>query len=119
MTTSIIVATGRNNAIGAGGDLAFHISADLRNFKTLTMGKPVIMGRKTFDSLPNGALPGRRNIVITRNPSFCAPSVETASSLNQALEMTVDAAALNYRAKNGFAAANIAFICERGKRICI
>lgn len=92
MITSIIVATGRNNAIGARGDLAFHISADLRNFKALTMGKPVIMGRKTFDSLPNGALPGRRNIVITRNPSFCAPSVETASSLSQALEMTVDAA---------------------------
>ncbi|MCI9606650.1 MAG: dihydrofolate reductase [Muribaculaceae bacterium] len=91
MTISIIVATGKHNAIGAHGNLAFHISADLKHFKAITMGKPIVMGRKTFESLPNGALPGRRNIVITRNPGFSAPGVETASSLDSALRLAGDA----------------------------
>ena len=64
---SIIVAVTRNNAIGTNGDLLYHISADLKHFKEITMGHPIIMGRKTFESFPNGPLPGRRNIVITRN----------------------------------------------------
>ncbi|MDE7461261.1 MAG: dihydrofolate reductase [Paramuribaculum sp.] len=85
---SIIVATGSDRAIGRNGDLAFHIRADLRNFKRITMGRPVIMGRKTFESLPNGALPGRRNIVITRNAAYSPLGAETAGSLEEALRLT-------------------------------
>ncbi len=66
MTTTIIAAVASDRGIGRGGDLAFHISADLRRFKALTTGHTVIMGRNTFESLPKGALPNRRNIVITR-----------------------------------------------------
>lgn len=67
MTLSIIVAVTADNAIGAGGDLLFHIPDDLRRFKRLTMGHPVIMGRKTFLSLPKGPLPGRLNVVVSRS----------------------------------------------------
>lgn len=81
----IIAAVANHGAIGRGGDLLYHISADLKRFKELTMGYPVIMGRKTFESLPKGALPGRRNIVITRNPDFSAPDTETAASLEAAV----------------------------------
>lgn len=87
MTLNIIVAADRNMAIGRRGDLAYYIKADLRHFKELTMGNPVIMGRKTFESLPKGALPGRRNIVITRNPAFSAPNVETVGSLADAIAL--------------------------------
>ncbi|MCH5319402.1 MAG: dihydrofolate reductase [Paramuribaculum sp.] len=87
-TVSIIVAVGKNGEIGRKGDLAFHIGGDLRHFKEITMGKPVIMGRKTFESLPKGALPGRRNIVITRNGNWTAPGAERAASLDEALDMT-------------------------------
>lgn len=90
MTASIIVAIGADGSIGAGGDLAFHIGADMKHFKATTMGKPVIMGRKTFESLPGGALPGRRNIVVTRNSSFTAPDVETTASLEAALHLVKD-----------------------------
>ena len=83
----IIAATGRDGAIGRRGDLAFHISADLRRFKTLTTGHTVVMGRRTFESLPKGALPRRRNIVVTRNPAFSAPGAECAPSLEAALAM--------------------------------
>ncbi|MDE6460638.1 MAG: dihydrofolate reductase [Paramuribaculum sp.] len=90
MNISIIAALGADNSIGAAGNLAFHISADLKHFKELTMGKPVIMGRKTFESLPNGPLPGRRNIVISRNPEYTYPGVETASSMQDAVELVYD-----------------------------
>ncbi len=90
MTLTIIVATGSDRAIGRAGDLAFHISADLKHFKALTMGHPVIMGRKTFESLPKGALPGRRNIVITRNADYSAPNIEIAPSLDAAITMVAD-----------------------------
>lgn len=73
-------------AIGRGGDLLFHISEDLRRFKALTMGHPIIMGRKTFESFPNGALPGRRNIVITRQVDYVANGAETVGSLQQAID---------------------------------
>ena len=63
---SIIVAIAQNGAIGYKGDLIYHLSADLRRFKELTTGHTVIMGRKTYESLPKGALPNRRNIVLTR-----------------------------------------------------
>lgn len=85
---TIIVAVTRSGAIGRRGDLIYHISADLKHFKALTMGHPVIMGRKTFESLPGGALPGRRNVVISGNASFQAPGVEVYPSLDAALEAT-------------------------------
>ncbi len=88
---SIIVALAHDRAIGRDGDQPFYISGDLRRFKQLTMGKPIIMGRKTFEALPHGALPGRRNIVVTRNQSFTAPDVETASSLDDAIALAADA----------------------------
>lgn len=87
---TIIVAVARNGAIGRNGDLAFYISDDLRHFKSLTMGHPIIMGRRTFESLPKGALPGRRNIVVTRNADFAAPNVETAPSLQAAIDLVGD-----------------------------
>ncbi len=90
MTLTIIVAIGTDRAIGRGGDLAFHISADLKHFKELTMGHPIIMGRKTFESLPKGALPGRRNIVITRQADYSAPNIEVANSLEAALSLVSD-----------------------------
>ena len=90
MSISIIAAVGADNAIGADGNLAFYISSDLKHFKELTVGKPVIMGRKTFESLPNGPLPNRRNIVISRNPEYSYPGVETAASLQDAIELTFD-----------------------------
>ncbi len=82
---SIIVATARGGAIGRKGDLLFHISDDLRRFKAITMGHPIIMGRKTFESFPKGALPGRRNIVITRQFDYTAPGIEVVGSLDQAI----------------------------------
>lgn len=87
---SIIVAATPRGAIGRAGDMLYHISADLKRFKAITLGKPVIMGRKTFDSLPSGALPGRRNIVITRNAVWSAPGAERASSLDDALRLCAD-----------------------------
>lgn len=82
---AIIVAAGADSAIGIGGDMPFHISADLRRFKALTMGLPLVMGRKTFESLPGGALPGRRNIVVSRRADFHPEGAETARSLDEAL----------------------------------
>lgn len=87
MEIRIIVAVTRNRAIGRRGDLLFHISEDLKRFKRLTMGAPIIMGRKTFESFPKGPLPGRRNIVITRNPDYAREGIETAGSLEEALKL--------------------------------
>lgn len=87
---SIIVAVTRNNAIGRSGDLLFHISEDLKQFKAITMGHPIIMGRKTFESFPNGALPGRRNIVITRQRDYNAENIEVVNSLQAAIDAVKD-----------------------------
>lgn len=87
---SIIVAVTRNNAIGRSGDLLFHISEDLKQFKAITMGHPIIMGRKTFESFPNGALPGRRNIVITRQGDYNAENIEVVNSLQAAIDAVKD-----------------------------
>lgn len=84
MTVSMIVAKGRNNEIGKDNDLLWHISADLKFFKATTMGKSIIMGRKTFQSLPK-ALPGRKNIVISRNPDFEAPGAVVVTDAGKAL----------------------------------
>ena len=86
----IIVACTKDFAIGRNGDLLYHISDDLKRFKSLTMGHPIIMGRKTFESFPNGALPGRRNIVVTRNNEYSAIGADTALSLKDALSMCGD-----------------------------
>ena len=88
MEVNIIVAVGRDGEIGRGGDLIWHISADLKRFKALTMGHPVIMGRKTWESLPKKPLPGRRNIVVTRNPDFIAQGAEVVHTPEEALRMT-------------------------------
>lgn len=82
---SIIVAIAQNGAIGYKGDLIYHLSADLKRFKELTTGNTVIMGRKTFESLPKGALPNRRNIVLTRQQGVSYPGTEVYSSLDEAL----------------------------------
>lgn len=84
---SVIVAVGRDGAIGRDGGLIWRIPADLKRFRQLTMGHAVIMGRRTWQSLPKGALPGRRNIVLTRDDSFEAPGAETAASLADALAL--------------------------------
>lgn len=83
----MIAAVARGGAIGAKGDLLCHMSADLRRFKALTTGHTVIMGRKTFASLPKGALPNRRNIVITHDDGWSADGAERAGSVEQALAM--------------------------------
>ncbi len=87
MKLNIIVAVASDGAIGRGGDQPFFISADLRRFKALTMGHPIIMGRKTFQALPRGPLPGLRNIVISRNPGFRPEGAETVPSLDAALAL--------------------------------
>lgn len=82
----LVVAVADNGVIGAEGGMPWHISADFRRVKALTMGKPLVMGRKTFDSLP-GILPGRRHIVITRDAAWQAEGAERAESLEQALAL--------------------------------
>ena len=79
---SIIVAQADNRAIGKNNDLLWHLSGDLKRFKALTMGHPVVMGRRTWESLPKRPLPGRRNIVLTQNPDFVAEGAEVVHSVN-------------------------------------
>mgnify|MGYP003310484807 CR=1 FL=1 len=73
------------NAIGRQGDLLCHLSTDLRRFKTLTIGHPVLMGRKTYESLPVRPLPNRRNIVLTTDTSVAWPLVEVVHTIEEAL----------------------------------
>lgn len=82
----LILARADNGVIGRDSDLPWHLPADLRRFKSLTQGLPMIMGRKTFDSLP-GILPGRRHIVLTRDRNWETDSVEIASSLTAAIKL--------------------------------
>jgi dihydrofolate reductase len=82
---SLVVAASRNGVIGKDGGLPWHISSDLKLFKQITLGKPVIMGRKTWDSLPRKPLPGRRNIVISRKTDHPAPGAEIARNVEEAL----------------------------------
>lgn len=83
---SVIVAVADDRVIGAGGRMPWHISEDLRMFKRVTSGHPVVMGRRTFESLGR-PLPGRTNVVVTRNGSFEAEGVRTAGSLEEAARM--------------------------------
>ena len=89
---ALIVARAENRAIGRGGDLPWHLHSDMRYFRKITMGKPIIMGRLTFKSLPR-ALDGRLNIVLTRNAAFEAPGAVMAYSLEEALDVARRAAA--------------------------
>jgi dihydrofolate reductase len=88
----IVVAIAANGVIGREGDLPWRLSTDLKRFKALTMGKPVVMGRKTWASLGR-PLPGRPNIVISRDPHYAAEGAELAPSLEAALEVAQNHAA--------------------------
>ena len=83
---TLVLARAENGVIGREGKLPWHIPADLRRFKALTLGKPMIMGRKTFESLP-GLLPGRRHIVLTRDAAWRAEGAEVAHSVADALAL--------------------------------
>jgi dihydrofolate reductase len=87
---SLIVAASANNVIGAKGDLPWRLSADLKRFKALTMGKPIVMGRKTYESIGR-PLPGRQNIVITRNTDFVADGCYVVTSIEAAIDAAGDA----------------------------
>jgi dihydrofolate reductase len=82
---ALVVAMGENRAIGHGGDLPWHLRSDMKFFRKVTMGKPVVMGRKTFKSLPR-VLDGRLNVVLTRDRGFVAPSAVMAYSLDEGLQ---------------------------------
>jgi len=81
-----VVAVAANGVIGKDGTLPWHLPADLRHFKALTTGKPMIMGRKTFESLP-GLLPGRRHIVLTRDTDWAEEGAEVAHSPEEAIAL--------------------------------
>ena len=83
--TTIIVALTSDLAIGKDGDLLYHIPADMRRFRQLTTGHTVIMGRKTFESLPSGPLPNRRNIIVSRRNDLEIQGAEVAASLGEAI----------------------------------
>ena len=80
----LVVAIARNGVIGKDGVIPWHISDDMKRFKALTLGHTVVMGRKTWDSLPKKPLPGRRNVVVTRQKDWQADGAVTASSLGEA-----------------------------------
>mgnify|MGYP001826231186 FL=1 len=81
---SLIVAASTNNVIGAKGDLPWRLSADLKRFKALTMGKPIVMGRKTYESIGR-PLPGRQNIVITRQDNYAPEGCTVVQSVDAAM----------------------------------
>ena len=82
---AFVVAVARNGVIGRQGKLPWRISSDLKRFKAITLGKPVIMGRKTWESLPKRPLPGRVNIVITRDRRYQAQGAVVAASIAEAV----------------------------------
>ena len=84
----LVVAVAENGVIGQGGKIPWHISEDLKRFKALTMGHTVVMGRKTWDSLPRKPLPGRANVVVTRQKDWNAEGAITAASLGEAIAGT-------------------------------
>ncbi len=90
MTLSLIAAVDRRLAIGLNNRLLFWLPNDLKRFKSLTTGHTILMGRKTFDSLPKGALPNRRNLVLSRQFGWSAPNTECYSSLDEALGHCTD-----------------------------
>ncbi|MBA6296885.1 type 3 dihydrofolate reductase [Colwellia sp. MB02u-9] len=88
---SMIVAHANNRVIGKNNDMPWHLPADLAYFKKTTLGKPIIMGRKTYQSIGR-PLPGRKNIVISRDNNFQAEGVEVVNSVDAALALVVDSA---------------------------
>lgn len=82
----LILARAANGAIGRDGALPWHLPADLQHFKALTLGAPMVMGRRTFDSLP-GLLPGRRHIVLTRDPHWRAAGAEPVATVKDAIAL--------------------------------
>ena len=90
---SIIAAVARNGVIGKDNQLLWHLPEDMRHFRETTRGKPVIMGRKTWESLPDAfrPLPGRNNIVVSRNPAYQPAGASLASTLNDAILKAGDA----------------------------
>lgn len=93
MTISLILARAENGVIGSNGGLPWRLPADLKRFKALTMGKPMIMGRRTFESFP-APLPGRRHIVLTRSAGWTASGAEPAHTPGQALRLAGGEAAV-------------------------
>jgi dihydrofolate reductase len=83
---TLVVARAQNGVIGRDGTLPWHLPADLKRFKALTMGSVMVMGRKTFDSLPR-LLPGRRHVVLTRDPAWSAEGAEPAHGVDEALAL--------------------------------
>ena len=83
---TLVLARADNGVIGRDGGLPWRLPADLRRFKALTMGKPMVMGRKTFESFP-APLPGRRHIVLTRDPAWRADGAEVAHSVDEVLAL--------------------------------
>ena len=82
---TLVLAMAENGVIGKDGAIPWRIADDMKRFKALTLGKPVVMGRKTWDSLPRKPLPDRTNIVVTRQTGWAAEGAVTASSLDDAL----------------------------------
>ena len=91
---SVIVAVAENLVVGKNNALPWHLSEDLQYFKRTTLGKPIVMGRKTFESIGR-PLPGRTNIVISRNPDYFAQGIKIVSSLEQAFQLAEDTALID------------------------
>ena len=89
MKISLIVAMASNRVIGRNNQIPWHLSADLKKFKQITMGSPIVMGRKTFESIGK-PLPGRSNIIISRNKSYEQPGCQVFSEIDQALASCAD-----------------------------
>lgn len=87
MAISMIAAIGKNRELGKNNDLIWHFKDDMKFFRETTTGNTVVMGRKTFESLPH-ALPNRRNVVITSNKNYSAQGAEVAGSVSETLELT-------------------------------
>ena len=87
-----IVAMGQNRVIGRDGDLPWRLSDDLKSFKAITLGKPIIIGRKTWESFPRKPLPGRENIVLSRDGAYSAPGARVYSSLAPAINVAASIA---------------------------
>lgn len=86
-TLTLIAAMGKNRAIGLNGRMPWHLPAELQHFKKTTMGKTIVMGRKTWQAIGR-PLPGRQNIVVSRNPDFHAEGADLASSVDDAVAMS-------------------------------
>lgn len=85
-TVTLVAALGRNLAIGLRGEMPWHLPAELKHFKETTLGKPVVMGRRTFEAIGR-ALPGRQNIVVTGNRTFRADGCQRAGSMREAVDL--------------------------------